>query len=246
MDISKDLTQSLHALQSGDRETARRLLAAALRADPHNAQAWLRMSEAVDTEEQKRECLLRVLAIEPDNHAAQAALARLTQQAAQERSRDFQIAMGGRPTTTERGRPGRLEIAATPVDASVPANRDKAERYMQLAGGLLLTLLVGLALLAIALTQVIPQARQGMESSYERPVDTATLWCPSCKREGRPVVLSTRIGASFYRGARANELPHGTRVSVLRYQWSTLERQYYALIAAEGKRGWVPETQIRR
>jgi hypothetical protein len=227
MDTSKDLTQALYAFQSGDRETAKRLLAATLRADPQNVQAWLWMSEAADTDEQKRDCLVHVLALEPANEKARAALARLAE-------------------STLRSQPNRQGISATPVEPPDLAHHHKVERYMTLAGGLSLTLLVGLALLALILGRAIPQARDQSRSSPEQTLHTATLWCPSCERQGQPVILSTRIGASFYQGARASGLPHGTRVSVLRYRWATLEGRYYALVAAEGKRGWVPETQIMK
>jgi hypothetical protein len=221
------LLQAYDFLQSGDRATAKRLLAAALRADSQNVQAWLWMSEAVDTEEQKRDCLLRALAIEPHNQAAQAELTRLERQAL-------------------RGRPDRPVPAAAQGEALTPDHYRTVERNIRIAGGLLLTLLVGLAILGFALVRVVPQARDGWAPSSQYVLHTATLWCPSCERAGQPVVLSTRIGASFYQGAQASGLPHGTRVSVLRYRWSTLERRYYALVSAAGKRGWVPETQIRK
>ena len=227
------LQQAIQATQSGDKETAKRLLAFALRANPSNVQAWLRMSEAVDTDAQRRECLQRVLDIEPDNQVARAELARL--------------ATAPPPIAIERDRDRLLVgIAATPAHAPTQTQQHRVKRYIKLAGGLTLSLVLGLALLVFALTRVIPQAREGAVLSPERAVHTATLWCPSCERQGQPVILSTRIGASFYTSARASGLPHGARVSVLRYRWSTLEKQYYALVAAEGKRGWVPETQIRR
>ena len=215
-----------HALQSGDRETARRLLAAALRADPQNVQAWLSMSQAVDTDAQRRECLLRVLAIEPDNQAARAGLAQLEEKALRGRARQSEVLTVG----PRRG-------------AGMPLPQ---QRYLRLAGALSLTLVVGLALLGLALIRIVPQARGGSAPSFQHVLHTATLWCPSCAREGQPVILSTRIGARFHPSAQAGGLPHGTRVAVLRYRWSALERRYYALIAAEGKRGWVPEAQIRK
>jgi hypothetical protein len=245
--------KAIQAIQSGDREIAKRLLADILRADPQNAQAWLWMSGVVETDEQRRECLLRVLAIDPDNRAAQAGLVRLTVPAAPTThkggrdagARSAPIAIDIQPTMiAEGGQPGRLEIAPMPID-TLP-ERSKVERNIRLAGGLSVTLLLGLALLVITLIIVIPLAREGSTLASERVLHTATLWCPSCEREGQPVILSTRIGAGFSQGARSGGLPHGTRVSVLKYRWSTLERQYYALVAAEGKRGWVPETQIRR
>jgi hypothetical protein len=238
MDSQTPLQRAIDAIRSGDRIAGRRLLAQVLHADPQNVQAWLWMSEVADTGEQRRECLLRALAIDPGNQAARAGLARLTEPPARPtkgRSRDSRIEVDGPSITMERD----WEIA--PTDS-----RRKAERYIVLAGAMSLTLLIGLILLLVALTTVVPQARARWALTTEPALGTATLWCPSCERQGQPVLLSVRIGAGYSRGGQAGALPHGTRVSVLRYRWSALERRYYVLIAAEGQRGWVPETQIRR
>jgi hypothetical protein len=218
------------AIQSGDRETGRRLLADLLRVAPENVQAWLWMSDAVDTDERKRDCLLRVLSLDPQNVAARVGLARLA-----EREWETTATTVTAVTATER-----------PSGGTLTAQRAKAHRFTMAAAAMSLALLLGLALLLFTLAQVVPQASERVSTSIQPALGTATLWCPSCERQDRGLVLSTRIGAGFYRGAHADELPHGTPVAVLRYRWSPLEQRYYALIAAEGKRGWVPETQLRR
>jgi hypothetical protein len=127
-----------------------------------------------------------------------------------------------------------------------PLERRKAYRHVMLAGAMTVTLLCGLFLLLLTVTQLIPQARERIELASEPPAPTATLWCPECERAGRPVVLQARIGRGFLGGGKAGELPHGTPVSVLDYKRAVLERRHYAEITAEGQRGWVPETQIKR
>lgn len=72
------LDEAIQAIQYGDRATGRRLLAEALHADPRNVRAWLWMSQVAEREKERRECLDRVLAIEPDNQAARARLAQFT------------------------------------------------------------------------------------------------------------------------------------------------------------------------
>jgi hypothetical protein len=62
------------ALRAGDRARARELLAAAVRANPHSAQAWLWLSGTLDDPDRQRECLNRALAIDPNNVAAQQGL----------------------------------------------------------------------------------------------------------------------------------------------------------------------------
>jgi hypothetical protein len=220
MNIQTPVQRAIDAIRSGDRIAGRRLLAQVLYAEPQNVQAWLWMSSAAETDKQRRECLLRALAIDPENQVARAGLAQL-----------------------EESSPTEDQPATAGLD---PTLRRKAERNIMLAGAMSLTLFIGLVLLLVALAIVVPQARAQWALTAEPSIGTATLWCPSCERQGRPVILSVRIGAGFSRGGRAGELPHGTRVSVLRYRWSALERRYYVLIAAEGQRGWVPETQIRR
>jgi hypothetical protein len=248
MDAQGPLEQAIEAIRSGDRLAGKRTLVEMLQVDPRNVQAWLWMSEVADTDEQRRECLLRVLAIEPDNRAAQDGLARLAGQAirtAHERGPHADALAD----PSEMG-PGAIRAERDPGIpaplARLRAQRRQAERKIMLAGGLSLTLVLGLVLLLVLLIEIIPWAGDRSRGPPQRALHTATLWCPACERQDRPVTLSTRMGAVFYRGAWADGLPHGTRVSVLRYRWSSLEQQYYALVTAEGKRGWVPETQIRR
>jgi len=65
------------AKQSGDIAQAKQLLSQAIIQDPHNEGAWMLMSELVDDIKLRRNCLERVLAINPDNAAANIALTRL-------------------------------------------------------------------------------------------------------------------------------------------------------------------------
>ncbi len=78
------MSDALHALQraiaavkAGNKAAGRRLLAEVIRDDPHNEAAWLWMSAATDSDAQRRACLERVLAINPDNQTARRGLARL-------------------------------------------------------------------------------------------------------------------------------------------------------------------------
>jgi hypothetical protein len=75
------LQTAIQAIKAGDKATGRRLLAEALRADPGNEQAWLWMSGVVDSDEQQRQCLERVLVINPANALARQGLAALQHKA---------------------------------------------------------------------------------------------------------------------------------------------------------------------
>ncbi len=70
----------------GDRDTGRRLLAEIVKSDPQNENAWLWMSSVADTDEQRRQCLERVLAISPDNEIALRGMAMLQPKQAEQPS----------------------------------------------------------------------------------------------------------------------------------------------------------------
>jgi len=69
--------QGIAAVKVGDREKGRALLLQVIEADERIEQAWLWLSSAVDTDEDRRICLENVLAINPNNAAAQRGLAKL-------------------------------------------------------------------------------------------------------------------------------------------------------------------------
>ena len=71
------LLQAMSAKHSGDSTLAKQLLSQALIQDPYNEAAWMLMSEVVEDIKLRRNCLERVLAINPDNTAASTALANL-------------------------------------------------------------------------------------------------------------------------------------------------------------------------
>jgi hypothetical protein len=72
---SSGFTQKgIAAVKAGNLSLARQLLDAALAENPDNVQAWLWMSGIVHTPAEKRQCLWRVLEIDPANAAAKRGL----------------------------------------------------------------------------------------------------------------------------------------------------------------------------
>jgi|GEM_PF-2509738 len=71
------LQEAMIAKQSGDTSLAKQLLSQALIQDPNNVDAWLLMSDVVSDVRLRRNCLERVLAINPGNINARTALASL-------------------------------------------------------------------------------------------------------------------------------------------------------------------------
>jgi hypothetical protein len=74
MNARQTLEQAKQAIRSGDRQAGRKLLAQILYANPDDVSAWVWMSDTVDSESQRRECLQRALALDPANQAARSRL----------------------------------------------------------------------------------------------------------------------------------------------------------------------------
>jgi HEAT repeat protein len=64
------LQQAIAAVKSGQKAEARRLLVEVLAADARNTQAWLWMTEAVESEQERLRCLQKVLEIDPRHPGA--------------------------------------------------------------------------------------------------------------------------------------------------------------------------------
>jgi RNA polymerase subunit RPABC4/transcription elongation factor Spt4 len=77
--MSDNLQRAIAAIRSGDKETGKRLLAEVIRDDPRNETAWLWMSAVIDSDEHRRTCLERVLAINPRNETARRGMEALGQ-----------------------------------------------------------------------------------------------------------------------------------------------------------------------
>jgi len=75
--MSDLLIQAMTAKQSGDNTLAKQLLSQAIIQNPRDEGAWMLMSEVLDDIKLRRNCLEKVLAINPNNAAANIALTRL-------------------------------------------------------------------------------------------------------------------------------------------------------------------------
>ncbi len=74
------LASAIAAAKAGNKAEARQLLAQVLRNDPQNEPAWLWLSGVVGTDDERIDCLERVLAINPGNPHARRGLAVLRRQ----------------------------------------------------------------------------------------------------------------------------------------------------------------------
>lgn len=74
-EIRQIVEQGIHAARLGHKEEAERLLRQAVALDPRNERAWLWLSAVVEGIDAQRECLQRVLAINPTNSFARSGIA---------------------------------------------------------------------------------------------------------------------------------------------------------------------------
>lgn len=72
-----ELQEAIKVIKSGDKETGKRLLTEILKADQRNETAWLWMTQAVSSNDDRLKCLQNVLKINPHNEAAKKGLAAL-------------------------------------------------------------------------------------------------------------------------------------------------------------------------
>lgn len=76
-ELEQKLRDGIAAVQRGDKATARRLLEQVVQQDNRNELAWMWLASCVNTSTERRECLERVLDINPNNTRAKEALAQL-------------------------------------------------------------------------------------------------------------------------------------------------------------------------
>jgi len=118
------LKQGIAALKEGRKTEARGLLTQVVEQDERNEVAWLWLSGAVDTDEERRLCLKNVLAINPDNEAARRGWEQLlASEDAQPSSTASSPAPGAEPATTSDEQPTR-----PPAEASAPDVAQHKER----------------------------------------------------------------------------------------------------------------------
>ncbi|RLC63636.1 MAG: hypothetical protein DRI48_08280 [Chloroflexi bacterium] len=80
------LRQGIALAKQGRLMEAKHLLGQAVRENPHSVRGWLWLAGVVETREQRRYCLERVLQLDPHNEAAQRALTHITSETAQPRA----------------------------------------------------------------------------------------------------------------------------------------------------------------
>lgn len=107
------LERGIQAVRNGNHPEAKMLLTQVLKQNSRNEQAWLWLSEAVDTVGEQITCIEQVLAINPDNKIAKLALKKLKAQPAKIKSSASTTIEAISPQQSGRRKPQRLSQAAT-------------------------------------------------------------------------------------------------------------------------------------
>ena len=172
------LAQGIIAARTGDRSTARRILAQVIQDDPRSEAAWLWLSAVLDTPQARAFCLRQVLALNPRNQTAQKGLAAL-----------------------EAAPPAPTVVARTPPTGALlpaPVSRATAERgarWRSLASRreFWQVTLLGLAAIAAVLVAFLLYAVLGGTASAEEERVAAIMPSPTPWARGtlRPTFTST-------------------------------------------------------
>jgi len=145
--LTDELKQAITLIRSGNKAGGGQILAQILKTDPKNEPAWLWMSQTVKTRQQQQDCLEKVLAINPNNMAAQKALAQVKQTSpsatdpyAFKNKSAFQTRPQHTPPTTGAVRKPQIQSKKRP-----PMSSAEITRILIFAGGFALILVLVVA-----------------------------------------------------------------------------------------------------
>jgi len=104
------LQRGIEAARRGDRSTGRRLLREVVESDPDNELAWIWLASCMTTVDERRQCLRRVLEINPNNTRARQALVALEGQSGGDHVPAVRPAARTIPAQEETNRGGGIDV----------------------------------------------------------------------------------------------------------------------------------------
>jgi hypothetical protein len=117
--------QGIAALKSGDRASARKFLTSAVRQDPNDSLAWLWLTGALDTDDERLSCLRQVLRIDPGNQAAARGMAQILERRTRSATYQQDQAEPGRPAATVQ--PEAVPHPPQPEPVPTPTTQTRLE-----------------------------------------------------------------------------------------------------------------------
>ncbi|HTP08684.1 MAG TPA: hypothetical protein VMP08_10560 [Anaerolineae bacterium] len=139
------LDSALLALRNGERNKARSILADILRSNPKNELAWYWLAACVDSAEQKKDCLSRALALNPNNRQAKTDLEKLEHNVTVPDNKTVDFRQANTLTMSELANPNR------PADVNARALSRKTEKF----GGLKGEIWVGIGTLIMLVSCIV-------------------------------------------------------------------------------------------
>ncbi|MEQ8672614.1 MAG: DPP IV N-terminal domain-containing protein [Aggregatilineales bacterium] len=179
-ELEQKLRDGIAAVQSGDKAKARRLLEQVVQQDSRNELGWMWLASCVNTSTERRECLERVLAINPNNTRAQEALAQLGGGRVAPRKRDESADTVDRVSRAQRRR-STTNVPDAPDDGGF--------RPLNLLLGLLAAVVVVGILLAIAAIN-----QNNNNNNVIPTANVAAIRTVPPRQSTRPIVIVTLGG----------------------------------------------------
>lgn len=259
------LQQAISAIKAGNEKAGQRLLAQIIKADPKNEVAWLWMSTALDDSQKKKQCLQRVLQINPANETARKGLAQLeTSTVKTPRLEDIvpQPSVATKPKPQKNARPvprsaayalGKaIGRASKPEDTAEKTTQETKENDKKTSRNLekVLLIFLGFCLLSIvisirALTSepssrtVQPQKTVTTEYGiFTYPGGTGYIDGRDVEADPPLTIMNVNLWSSTDTShRRVCQIPHGTQVNILDVKND--DGWYYFQVQNGSCKGWL-------
>jgi hypothetical protein len=194
--IPQALQRAAAYLQAGKPQLARPLLIEVVRQQPNSEEGWLLLSQAVTEQQQKIDCLQRVLHINPGNVEAQARLRQLLsppeERAAPREAAPTQAAVAAPP------KPLDMDVLRAAVITRSAAKRTSKSRLKQSHWAIIsVTLFAVVALIGIALGLLLSPGASPTDRSSAPAVAIAATATPTFTRTPQPAPTQRRLPSTW-------------------------------------------------
>ena len=196
-EITRLLKAGMKAVKAGQREQGKALLLQVIEKDEENERAWLWLSGAVDTEEERRICLENVLTINPNNELAKKGLARLKPVPQEE------IEMPASFTADESPEASFESVSEASLPPSLEARAAQFNRYEpQEEKGWWMDEPISEPAKTVTQFNDVWSSREEICAFCAEPVEQMQTRCTKCKRPLLAKVLANTVPGPYYNRLR--------------------------------------------